>query len=119
MSLSRLEKWSAAVSILMIAASLFWWNKKISLSVLAGVAISAGSFFLLHLLISQAIKRTGAGRAALVVALMAKLGVVGVVLWFVITQVPVQAVAFMIGLSTIIISMAIEACYSQRRMKDV
>jgi hypothetical protein len=118
-SITRVEKWCAGVAVLMIAASLIWWNLRISLSLFAGVAISAGSFFLLHVLVSQAIKRSGIKRAALLVALIAKFGLVGWALWFVVTQLPIQTLAFMIGLSSVILSTGIEACYVQCGVKDV
>lgn len=112
MSITRLEKWCAVVAILMIITSVFWWDVKISLSLFAGAVVSVGSFFLLSLMISQALRRKGTTRAALFGVMVFKLVAVGAVLWFMVTRVPIQVVAFMIGLSAVVISIAIEACYS-------
>ena len=112
MLLNRIEKTSLVVASIMVLVSLAWMNVSVSASVAGGAAIAIGSFVLLHLFVRRAFGGSGTSRVTFLVAIVVKLAVVATILWVIVVYVPIQPVAFLVGLSAILISLLVEAAFA-------
>ncbi len=95
------------VAAAMALASLYFRSANITLSVIGGSAIVILSFELLGFVVSRAVGKGKGLSAALVLIAVFKLLLLGTVLWFVVTRLPVNGVALLVGLSTILCAVGV------------
>ena len=105
--MKRIRLIAILISAILAAASLYFRSAQITLSVIAGSAIVVGSFELLSLIIGRAMGRENKSPAVFIIAAFFKLTLLGLVLWFVVVHTPIHMLAFLVGLSTIVLSVAI------------
>lgn len=107
MLVRQIEKLNIIISALAIlGAYLIWNDAKISLSVAIGSVIGGANFWVLYRIFSK-ILMEGVRRKILLGALAAlKFAVLIFILWAVIKWVPINAVAFLVGLSTVVVAIS-------------
>jgi hypothetical protein len=103
----QIRFYAFAVAAAMALVSLCFRSLHITLSVIGGSAAVILSFELLGFVVSRAIGKSKKLSAALVLVAVFKLLLLGVVLWFAVTRLPVNALAFLAGLSTIVCAVAV------------
>jgi len=111
MSLIRIEKWCMLAAVGMLIASIWWGSLSVSLSLLAGAVISFASYAILRILISRTVGSGGVKRIVLLIMMFLKLIFVGIILWFMVSYVPINSISFLVGLSTLMIALLVETFY--------
>ena len=111
MSLTRIEKWCCVAAVIMVLVSIPWRSVTLSISLVAGAALSFASFMMLRVFVGRAMRGGGATKTFFIAAVSLKLVLVGAALWFIIAYVPVQVIPFMIGLSAVFVAILVETVY--------
>lgn len=111
----KIIRWvSIIVALLMAVGSLYFRSARITLSVLAGAAIIITSFELTNLVISRTLGQKKRSVMAFIIIALLKLTLLGLILWFLIVKMPVHALAFIVGLTTMIIAIGFVGLYNEK-----
>lgn len=105
---------SIIIALVMAVASLYFRSARITLSVIAGAAIVISSFELTNLVISRTLGGSKRSVALFVIIALLKLTLLGFVLWFLVVKMPVHALAFIVGLTTMIITIGFFGLYNEK-----
>jgi len=105
---------SIIIAAIMAAASLYYRSAKITFSVIAGAAIVISSFELTNLVISRTLGGSKKSVTAFVIIALLKLTLLGFVLWYLVVKLPVHALAFIVGLTTMVITIGFFGLYNEK-----
>jgi hypothetical protein len=92
----------------MLVGSLFFVDQAATMSVGIGVAIAIANFWLLERLVNALVGKKKINLRRLILIFIAKVAVLFGVLGFVVLKVPLEAFAFLLGLSCIVLGIMIE-----------
>lgn len=107
MILNALNKISYIIAALLILASLYYQSFNITLSVALGAAIVVISFKLLCWLIINSFKEAGRSKMGLFALALFKLAILGIILWLIVVKLPIHSIAFLAGLSTMVMAVLV------------
>lgn len=105
---------SIVVALLMTAGSLYFRSARVTLSVLAGAAIIIASFELTNLVIGGTLGGNKRSVLTFIIIALLKLTLLGFILWFLIVKMPVHALALIVGLTTMIITIGFVGLYHEK-----
>jgi len=111
---------SAAVAIVLALASLWAWGSQASLSIVAGAVLAMASFAAVVLTVSRSLPGgSGTGRShAWVLGLgFLKMGLIGALLWWLISTKSIEPVAFLAGFSTVVMALVVEGFRLKRKAR--
>jgi len=112
MVLKRIEKLNIIIGILLVAVSfIIWQDSKLSLSLALGSVIGGANFWMLVKLVGK-IFGDGPSKWRFGLAIVLKFLVLILVLWLVVNRFPVHMIAFLVGLSTIVLAVIISQLFS-------
>jgi hypothetical protein len=103
---------SLVAGLLMLVGSLFFTNQAATMSIGIGVAIAVANFWLLERLVKALVSQKEVNSGRVVLIFIVKLLVLFGVLGFVMLKVPVEALAFLFGLSCIVVGIVFEGITS-------
>lgn len=118
-SIRRIERLNYAIGAVVIAAAALTQPRDIALGVAVGALLTCINFFVLRKLVTKWTRDAAHGRGgnASLLMLPKMLGLMGAVA-VAIVFLPIDVVAFTIGYSIFLVSIAIEATYSTLRVPD-
>jgi hypothetical protein len=115
----RIERLNYGIGAVLVAAAALTQPRSISLGIAVGVGLTCANFFVLRKLVVKWTRDAAAGRGGngAVLMLPKMIGLMGAVA-LAILVLPINVVAFTIGYSIFIVSIAIDATYSALRTPD-
>lgn len=118
-TIQRIERLNYGIGAVVVAASALTQPRDIALGIAVGVALTCANFFVLRKLVVKWTRDAAAGRTGNAPLLMMPkmIGLMGAVA-LAILFLPISVVAFTIGYSIFLISIAVEATYSALRTPD-
>jgi hypothetical protein len=118
-SIRRIERFNYAIGAVAIAVAALTQPRDIALGVTVGALLTCGNFFVLRKLVTKWTRDAAQGRGgnASLLMLPKMIGLMGAVA-IAIVFLPINVVAFTVGYSIFLISIAIEATSSTLRIPD-
>jgi hypothetical protein len=118
-TIQRIERLNYGIGAVVVAASALTQPRDIALGIAVGVALTCANFFVLRKLVVKWTRDAAAGRTGNAPMLMMPkmIGLMGAVA-LAILFLPISVVAFTIGYSIFLVSIAVEATYSALRTPD-
>ena len=118
-SIRRIERMNYGIGAILVAASALTQPQDIALGIAIGVLLTCINFFVLRKLVTKWTREAAAGQGgnASMLMLPKMLGLMGAVA-LAIVFLPINVVAFAIGYSVFLASIAVEAVYSVVRTPD-
>lgn len=108
-SARRIERTAIIFSVVIAAAAFFFLGSVGGISAAWGALIVLASFRLWRFLATRLLEQ-GQGRSGFVIlAGFAKLGIIGWLLWYTVTKTTIKPLAFLLGLSSIVAAIFLEA----------
>jgi len=112
--LKRVAITSTIISVLAMIISLVFASLIITVSIASGWIISLASFFVLVMAVSKSFSGRSGATAVWAFLGIIKLGVLGALLWWLITKVHIEPFAFLGGFSTMIVALVVEGIRLRR-----
>jgi hypothetical protein len=118
-SIQRIERLNYGIGAVVVLAAAVTQPRDIALGIAVGVALTCANFFVLRKLVVKWTRDAAAGRTGNAPLLMMPkmIGLMGAVA-LAILLLPISVVAFTIGYSIFLVSIAVEATYSALRTPD-
>lgn len=118
-SIRRIERMNYGIGAVLVAASALTQPRGIALGIAIGVLLTCVNFFVLRKLVTKWTREAAAGRGgnASMLMLPKMLGLMGAVA-LAIVFLPINVIAFAIGYSVFLASIAVEAVYSVLNTPD-
>ena len=118
-SIRRIERMNYAIGAIVIAVAALTQPRDIALGLTVGALLTCANFFVLRKLVTKWTRQAAAGRGgnASLLMLPKMIGLMAAVA-LAILVLPINVVAFTIGYSIFLVSIAIEATYSALRTPD-
>ena len=113
--MKRIERWNGLLAGIVILAAVAFFSAQVALGVAVGAILAVVNFWSMRLLVAASLRRQGGKRAALQLLLIAKMGVLFVLVFLAIRYLPLHPVGLAIGLSIFLISIAVVSLRYQRR----
>jgi hypothetical protein len=102
--MGRLDKTALVIIFAMIVASLFFKSVKITFSVFAGTAIAFSSWKAICFIVSHLMNSEKKSKRLVILAAFLKFALLGAVLWYAVNNLSVHILAFLAGLSTMVVA---------------
>ena len=118
-SIRRIERLNYAIGAIAIAAAALTQTRDIALGFTVGALLTCANFFVLRKLVTKWTRDAAQGRGgnASLLMLPKMIGLMGAVA-IAIVFLPINIIAFTVGYSIFLVSIAIEATYSTLRIPD-
>lgn len=113
--MKRIERWNGLLAGIVILAAAAFFSAQVALGVAVGAILAVVNFWSMRLLVAASLRRQGGKRAALQLLLIAKMGVLFVLVFLAIRYLPLHPVGLAIGLSIFLISIAVVSLRYQGR----
>jgi hypothetical protein len=107
--LARIERLNGLLAAGLILAATVLFPAPIAIGVAVGSILAVVNFFGMRKLVVASLRRQGASRAALQLLLIAKMGVLFVLVFLAIRYLPLHPAGLAVGLSVFLISIAVES----------
>src|SRR5262245_54481635 len=106
--LKRIERWNALLAGVLVLAAAVFFSGPFALGVAVGGILAVVNFRGIRLLVEASLRREGTKRAALQLLLIAKMGVLFVLVVLAIRFLPLSPAGLAVGLSVFLLSIAVE-----------
>jgi hypothetical protein len=107
--LARIERLNGLLAAGLILAAALLFPGPIAIGVAVGAILAVVNFMGMRMLVAASLRRQGAGRAALQLLLIAKMGVLFFLVFLAIRYLPLHPAGLAVGLSIFLISIAVES----------
>src|SRR5688572_14305057 len=107
-SLARIERWNYLLGALVVALAALFAPRSVALGLTVGAAVTCVNFSLIRRLVTRMVARAAEQRNATALLFIPKFTGLIVVVFLCIRYVPMSPVAFAVGLSMFLVSIAIE-----------
>jgi hypothetical protein len=107
--LARIERLNALFAGVMILAAAAFFSTPVLVGVSVGAVLSIANFWGIRRLVSASLRRDGMKRAGLQLLLMAKMGLLFLLVFLAIRFLPLSPVGLAIGMSVFLLSIAVES----------
>jgi hypothetical protein len=107
--MKRIERWNAVIAAFLILAAVVFTTGPMALGIAVGAILAVVNFTGIRLLVAVSLRRQGMQRAALQLALIAKMGVLFFLVFLAMKYLPISPVGLAIGLSVFLFSIAVES----------
>jgi hypothetical protein len=107
--MKRIERWNAVIAAFLILAAVVFTTGPMALGIAVGAILAVVNFTGIRLLVGVSLRRQGMQRAALQLALIAKMGVLFFLVFLAMKYLPISPVGLAIGLSVFLFSIAVES----------
>ncbi len=107
-TVTAIERWNLIIGIAMIAASAVFWRLDVFIGMATGVILGSANFMAIRWVIAKFMTAKESAKAGLMVALILKMAGMMVAVMLVMKFLPMNALAFLIGISVFFISILIE-----------
>jgi len=107
--IARIERWNAILAAIVIAGCALWGSDRALWGAAVGGAIACLNFWAVRRVVAASLRLEGPKRAALQMLLVAKMGILMVLIFLVLKYLPVDPAALAVGLSVFVGSIALEA----------
>ena len=108
-AMRRIERWNAVIAAFLILAAVVFASGPMALGIAVGAILAVVDFAGIRLLVGVSLRRQGMQRAALQLALIAKMGVLFFLVFLALRYLPISPVGLAIGLSVFLFSIAAES----------
>ena len=107
--LARIERWNGVFAAVLILGAAVWFSTPVLIGVAVGAGLAVLNFMGVRRLVGASLRRDGIQRAILQLLLILKMGVLFVLVFLAIRFLPLNAVALAVGMSVVLLSIAVEA----------
>jgi hypothetical protein len=107
--MKRIERWNGILAAFLILAAVVFASGPMALGIAVGAILAVVNFTGIRLLVGVSLRRQGVQRAALQLALIAKMGVIFFLVFLAMRYLPISPVGLAIGLSIFLFSIAVES----------
>ena len=107
--LARIERWNGLFAGILILGAWLLFDTAVFLGVSVGALLAVANFIGMRRLVVASLRRDGMQRAALQLLLIAKMGLLFVVVFLAIRFLPLNPVGLAVGMSVFLISIAVES----------
>jgi hypothetical protein len=107
--LRRIERWNGLLAGILILGAVVFFGGQVALGVAVGAVLAVANFWGMRLLVGASLRRQGGKRAALQLLLIAKMGILFLLVFLAIRYLPLHPVGLAVGLSVFLISIAVES----------
>jgi hypothetical protein len=107
--LARIERLNALFAGVLILGAAAFFETPVLVGVAVGAVLAVANFYGVRRLVTASLRQGGARRAALQLLLIAKMGILFVLVFLAIRFLPLSPVALAVGMSVFLISIAVES----------
>lgn len=107
--LATIEKWNGIFAAVMVLAALAFFDMGVVVGVAVGAALAIVNFSSMRKLVGASMRRQGKQRALLQLILIAKMGVLFLLVFLAIRFLPLNPIAFAVGISVFLLSITVES----------
>jgi hypothetical protein len=107
--LARIERWNGLFAAVLILGAVVLFDVEVAVGVAVGAGLAIVNFYGMRRLVAASLRRQGMGRAALQLLLIAKMGILFLLVFLAIRFLPLHPAGLAVGLSVFLISIAVES----------
>ena len=107
--LARIERMNAVFAAAMILAAVAFFSLRVAAGVAVGSLLATVNFSAMRRLIDASLRRQGTSRAALQLLLVAKMGILFVLVFLAIRFLPLSPAGLAVGISVFLLSITVES----------
>jgi len=104
--LKKIERWNVVIAAILVLAAAVFGSSPFALGVAVGSILVVVNFYGIRLLVQASLRRQGGKRAALQLLLIAKMGVLFVLVVLALRFLPISPAGLAVGLSVFLLSIA-------------
>jgi hypothetical protein len=107
--LARIERWNGLFAGILILGAALLFDSPVVIGVGIGALLAVANFIGVRRIVLASLRREGMQRAALQLLLIAKMGILFVLVFLAIRFLPINPVALAVGMSVFLISIVVES----------